>query len=57
MQCTENSPLLTVDRQVRGPTVVGRYFKAAQPATDGDDWFPTGDVASIDKCVVQNKDG
>ncbi|GLC65108.1 hypothetical protein PLESTF_000247400 [Pleodorina starrii] len=34
--------------QVRGPAVVSRYFKAAQPAVDDHHWFPTGDVASID---------
>ncbi len=35
--------------QVRGPATVSRYFKAAQPATMGDSWFPTGDVASLDR--------
>jgi fatty-acyl-CoA synthase len=33
--------------QVRGPWVVGRYFKAEQSATDADNWFDTGDVAVI----------
>ena len=33
--------------QVRGPWVVGRYFKADKPATDADNWFDTGDVALI----------
>ncbi|PNH05129.1 Medium-chain-fatty-acid--CoA ligase [Tetrabaena socialis] len=36
------------DAQVRGPAVVSRYFKAEAPAVDKDNWFPTGDVASID---------
>ncbi len=35
--------------QVRGPATVSRYFKAAQPATVGDSWFPTGDVVSLDR--------
>lgn len=36
------------DLLVRGPWVVGQYFKAAggDPLIDG--WFPTGDVATID---------
>jgi acyl-CoA synthetase (AMP-forming)/AMP-acid ligase II len=33
--------------QVRGPWVVGRYFKAESPATDAENWFDTGDVAVI----------
>jgi fatty-acyl-CoA synthase len=32
---------------VRGPWVVGRYFKGEEPATDDDIWFDTGDVAVI----------
>ncbi|KXZ53501.1 hypothetical protein GPECTOR_7g951 [Gonium pectorale] len=34
---------------VRGPATVARYFKAHKPAIDGEGWFPTGDVASIDQ--------
>ncbi|GLI60112.1 hypothetical protein VaNZ11_002160 [Volvox africanus] len=34
--------------QVRGPAVVARYFKAEKSAVDAENWFPTGDVASID---------
>ncbi|EFJ47845.1 hypothetical protein VOLCADRAFT_91458 [Volvox carteri f. nagariensis] len=34
--------------QVRGPAVVARYFKSDKSAVNGDNWFPTGDVASID---------
>mmetsp|Transcript_16399 Transcript_16399/g.48865 ORF Transcript_16399/g.48865 Transcript_16399/m.48865 type:complete len:344 (+) Transcript_16399:830-1861(+) len=34
--------------QVRGPIVVAEYFRKGTPATDGDGWFATGDVASID---------
>ncbi len=36
------------DLLVRGPWVVGQYYKAegASPLVDG--WFPTGDVATID---------
>jgi fatty-acyl-CoA synthase len=33
---------------VRGYWVLQRYFRADQDAVDGDGWFPTGDVASID---------
>lgn len=33
--------------QVRGPWVVGRYFKAESPATGADNWFDTGDVALL----------
>ena len=32
---------------MRGPWVVGRYFKAEGPATDAENWFDTGDVAVI----------
>lgn len=34
--------------QVRGSIVVERYHRAESPATDGELWFDTGDVASID---------
>ncbi len=34
--------------RVRGAAVVARYFGEAQPATDCDGWFPTGDLARID---------
>ena len=34
--------------RVRGAAVVERYFGEAQPATDTDGWFPTGDLARID---------
>jgi fatty-acyl-CoA synthase len=33
--------------QVRGPWVIKRYFKAEEDATDPDQWFDTGDVATI----------
>jgi fatty-acyl-CoA synthase len=33
--------------QVRGPWVIRRYFKADADATDVDQWFDTGDVATI----------
>ncbi len=33
---------------VRGPWVVERYYKAAQPAVDADGWFDTGDIATLD---------
>ena len=33
---------------VRGPWIVGRYFKAESDATDLEGWFDTGDVATID---------
>ena len=33
--------------QVRGPWVVKRYFKGAHDATGADQWFDTGDVATI----------
>ena len=35
--------------QVRGPTTLSRYYKAAAPATDAAGWFDTGDVAHIDE--------
>lgn len=34
--------------RVRGAAVVDRYFGHAQPATDANGWFPTGDLARID---------
>jgi fatty-acyl-CoA synthase len=34
--------------RVRGAAVVERYFGDAEPATDGEGWFPTGDLARID---------
>ena len=34
--------------RVRGPSVVERYFGEAQPATDCEGWFDTGDLARID---------
>jgi fatty-acyl-CoA synthase len=33
--------------QVRGPWVIGRYFREEAPAVDGDNWFDTGDVALL----------
>src|SRR5690606_35992692 len=33
--------------QVRGPWVVKRYFKADADAVDGEQWFDTGDVATM----------
>jgi fatty-acyl-CoA synthase len=33
--------------QVRGPWVIKRYFKAEADAVDADQWFDTGDVATI----------
>ena len=33
--------------QIRGPWVVKRYFKMDADATDGDQWFDTGDVAIL----------
>lgn len=33
---------------VRGSAVVDRYFGHAEPATDAQGWFPTGDLARID---------
>lgn len=48
----EDQPLprdgLTSGRlQVRGPWVLKRYFKAPNDAVDGDQWFDTGDVATL----------
>ncbi|MDO9588463.1 MAG: AMP-binding protein [Brevundimonas sp.] len=34
--------------QVRGPSVVERYFGETESATDGEGWFATGDLARID---------
>lgn len=34
---------------VRGPAVVERYFGADAPATTQDGWFPTGDLARIER--------
>ncbi|MGE3692264.1 MAG: long-chain fatty acid--CoA ligase [Novosphingobium sp.] len=34
--------------QVRGPWVIKRYFKAEEDAVGEDQWFDTGDVATID---------
>jgi acyl-CoA synthetase (AMP-forming)/AMP-acid ligase II len=34
--------------QVRGPWVVGAYFRSDVQITDANGWFATGDVASID---------
>ncbi|MGV7119762.1 AMP-binding protein [Sphingopyxis sp. 550A] len=34
--------------RVRGGSVVERYFGQAEPATDADGWFDTGDLARID---------
>jgi fatty-acyl-CoA synthase len=33
--------------QVRGPWVIGQYFKEDAPAVDADNWFDTGDVAML----------
>lgn len=33
---------------VKGPTIVERYYKAAESAVDDKGWFDTGDVAKID---------
>ncbi|NGY03329.1 long-chain fatty acid--CoA ligase [Solimonas terrae] len=35
--------------QVRGPWVVQQYYRRAESATDGDGWFDTGDVATLDE--------
>ena len=35
--------------QVRGPSIVGSYFKAKEPTLTADGWFDTGDVAIIDE--------
>ena len=34
--------------QVRGPSIVGAYFKAGEQTLTADGWFDTGDVAVID---------
>ncbi|WP_198162074.1 long-chain fatty acid--CoA ligase [Sphingomonas sp. TDK1] len=33
--------------QVRGPWVIGQYYREEQPAVDADNWFDTGDVAVL----------
>lgn len=38
--------------QVRGPIVLERYHKADGLCVDADNWFDTGDVASIDRFGV-----
>jgi len=35
--------------RVRGAAVTERYFGEAEKATDADGWFPTGDLARIDR--------
>ncbi|MEL6370804.1 MAG: long-chain fatty acid--CoA ligase [Pseudomonadota bacterium] len=35
--------------QVRGPWIVGEYYKAEKPTLTEDGWFDTGDVAIIDQ--------
>ena len=35
--------------QVRGPAVLRRYYGQASDAVDEDDWFDTGDIATIDE--------
>lgn len=35
--------------QVRGPWVVQNYYRCSESATDYDQWFDTGDVATIDR--------
>ncbi len=39
--------------KVRGPWVVARYFRGDATALDGDGWFATGDIATVDalSCV------
>ncbi|CAK0787064.1 hypothetical protein CVIRNUC_010280 [Coccomyxa viridis] len=37
------------DLQVRGPHVISRYFRHDKDATGEDQWFTTGDVATIDR--------
>jgi fatty-acyl-CoA synthase len=37
------------DLQVRGPIVVQQYHRHEQRTVDGQRWFSTGDVASIDQ--------
>ncbi|MFC3052100.1 long-chain fatty acid--CoA ligase [Kordiimonas pumila] len=34
--------------KVRGPWTIKRYFRAKNDAVDADDWFDTGDIATID---------
>ncbi len=34
---------------IRGPGVVREYLKAGKPAHEDDDWFDTGDVATMDE--------
>jgi fatty-acyl-CoA synthase len=34
--------------QVRGPWTIRRYFEAEEDCVDADQWFDTGDVATID---------
>jgi len=41
-----------VTGQVRGPIVLERYHKADKPCVDADNWFDTGDVATIDRFGV-----
>jgi acyl-CoA synthetase (AMP-forming)/AMP-acid ligase II len=38
--------------QVRGHIVLERYHKAEKACVDADNWFDTGDVASIDRFGV-----
>lgn len=38
------APLL----QVRGPTVISRYYNSDSAGADAGGWFSTGDVATID---------
>lgn len=33
---------------MRGPIVLGRYYKSDAAGADGEGWFSTGDVANID---------
>jgi fatty-acyl-CoA synthase len=33
--------------QVRGPWVIGRYYREEASAVDADNWFDTGDVAAL----------
>ena len=35
--------------QVRGPSIIGAYFKATEATLTSDGWFDTGDVAIIDE--------
>ncbi len=51
---SEDGSLLPADGQssgaiaVRGPWVVDRYYQAETVATDGEGWFDTGDIGTID---------